>query len=108
MSQILKLWLCVIGGIGLSGCVTLKPEKALTMTSFDLCKVIYDSRSNKSSRPIAAAELSHRGYDCEKDKDAIFTSLQIEAQREIQKSAALQELGAKLLQQSQPQQPVII
>jgi len=89
--------------VGLSGCAVLSPEQARTMTSFDLCRVIYDSRINANSRPVAAFELNQRQYDCANDRDAIFTSLQIEAQR----AAAMGAIGAQLLKQSQPQ-PLII
>jgi hypothetical protein len=87
----------------LTGCA-ITPDQAQKMTSYDLCTVIYDHRSNAQSRPIANDELRSRGYDCTRDRDAILTSIQMQ----LQAGAALGALGAQLLQQSQPQQPIMI
>lgn len=93
----------LVASVSLLSACAITPDQARTMTSYDLCKVIYDHRSNANSRPIANQEIRERRYDCRQDRDAILTSIQME----LQSGAALGAIGAQLLQQSQPQ-PVII
>jgi len=95
--------LAISSFLTLNGCAITEKD-ANKMTSYDLCKVIYDHRSNANSRPVASKEIQSRGYDCSKDRDAILSSISIE----LQSAAALMGVGSQLLIQSQPAPPTIV
>lgn len=89
---------------GLLTACAITGEQASRMTTYDLCKTIYDHRSNANSRPIANAEIERRGYDCRQDRDAILAQISAE----MSSAAAIGAIGAALLINSQPQQPAVI
>ena len=96
MTNMKKVMISTLTVLLLQGCA-ISREDARAMTSYDLCKILYDYRSNGNSRSVALREVQARGYDCNQDKETILRSID----QELSQVRALGNSGAILLQTPQ-------
>ena len=84
----------------LAGCA-VTPEKARSLTSFELCEKMFIGDLPAQSISVIREELYSRSYNCERDKELILTRYRLKKQKDAAVFEAL--MGAsRAIQATQP------